>query len=53
MKEKIVCARIDHVRHLGNTITNRVEYVHATLNNWLVNSKCDLCRDWDSINQMI
>lgn len=53
MKEKIVCAWIDKVRHLGNTILNRVKSSHDTLKNWLGNSKGDLCRDWDSMNQMI
>ncbi|XP_050890067.1 uncharacterized protein LOC127095416 [Lathyrus oleraceus] len=53
VKEKIVFAWTDKVRHLGNTTTNRVESAHATLKNWLENSKNDLCRDWDSMNQMI
>ena len=53
VKEKIVCAWTDQVRHLRNTTTNRVEFAHATLKNWLGNSKGDLCRDWDSVNQMI
>ncbi|XP_050888789.1 uncharacterized protein LOC127093944 [Lathyrus oleraceus] len=53
VKEKIVCAWTDNVRHLKNTITNRVESVYATLKNWLGNSKGDLCRDWDSGNPMI
>lgn len=45
VKEKIVCAWIDQVRHIGNTITNRVECAHATLKNSLGNSIEDLCRD--------
>ncbi|XP_058764019.1 uncharacterized protein LOC131637452 [Vicia villosa] len=45
--EKFVCAWTDNVRHLGNTTTNRVESAHASLQNWLGNSKGDLCRDWD------
>ncbi|XP_050893360.1 uncharacterized protein LOC127099673 [Lathyrus oleraceus] len=53
VKENIVCAWTDNVRHLGNTITNRVKFVHATLKFWLGNSKGDLCRDWDSVNHMI
>ena len=53
VKEKIVCAWTDNVRHLGNTTTNRVESAHASLKNWLGNSKGDLCRDWDSVNLMI
>ena len=53
VKEKIACAWTDNVRHLGNTTTNRVESAHATLKNWLGNSKGDLCRDWDSVNLMI
>lgn len=39
VKEKIVYAWTDQVRHLRNTTTNQVEFVHATLNNWLGNSK--------------
>ncbi|XP_050908713.1 uncharacterized protein LOC127122416 [Lathyrus oleraceus] len=31
VKEKIICAWTDNVRHLGNTTTNRVEFAHATL----------------------
>lgn len=53
MKEKFVCAWNDQVRHFGNTITNRVESAHATPKNWLGNSKGDLSRDWDYVNQMI
>ncbi|XP_050918727.1 uncharacterized protein LOC127136177 [Lathyrus oleraceus] len=53
VKEKIVCAWIDQVKHLRNTTTNRVESVHATLKNWLGNSKENLCRDWESVNQII
>lgn len=45
VKEKIVYAWTDQVRHLGNTITNRVECSHDILKNWLENSKGDLCRD--------
>lgn len=41
MKEKIVCAWTDQVRHIGNTTTNRVEFAHAKLKNWLGNSKGD------------
>lgn len=52
-KEKTFCTWTDKVRHLINTTTNRVEYSHATLKNWLGNSMCDLCRDWGSVNQMI
>ncbi|XP_058757277.1 uncharacterized protein LOC131630516 [Vicia villosa] len=33
VKEKIVYAWIDNVRHLGNTTTNRVESAHASLKN--------------------
>ncbi|XP_050919722.1 uncharacterized protein LOC127137294 [Lathyrus oleraceus] len=53
VNEKIVCAWTDKVIHLGNTTTNRVESAHATLKNLLGNSKGDLCRDWDFVNQMI
>ncbi|XP_058725564.1 uncharacterized protein LOC131596844 [Vicia villosa] len=53
VKVKVVCAWTDNVRHLGNTTTNRVESAHASMKNWLVNSKGDLCRDWDSVNLMI
>ncbi|XP_050920489.1 uncharacterized protein LOC127138135 [Lathyrus oleraceus] len=52
VKKKIVCAWTDNVINLGNTITNKVEYAHATLKNWLENSTCNLCRDWDSMNHM-
>ncbi|XP_058776823.1 uncharacterized protein LOC131651173 [Vicia villosa] len=53
VKEKFVCAWTDKVRHLGNTTTNRVESAHATLKNWLCDSKGDLCKAWDTINHMI
>ncbi|XP_050896729.1 uncharacterized protein LOC127103519 [Lathyrus oleraceus] len=38
VKEKIICARTDNVRHLRNTTTNKVESAHATLKIWLGNS---------------
>lgn len=53
VKDKIVCALTNQVRHLGNTTTNRVESAHATLKNWLGSNKYDFCIDWDSMNQMI
>ncbi|XP_050875837.1 uncharacterized protein LOC127079496 [Lathyrus oleraceus] len=53
VKEKIICAWTGQVRHLGNTTTNRVESAHVTLKNWLGNSKGDMCRDGDYMNQMI
>lgn len=53
VKENIIYAWTYQIRHLENTTTNRVEFVHTTLKNWLGNSKCDLCRDWDSMNQII
>ncbi|XP_058732746.1 uncharacterized protein LOC131604315 [Vicia villosa] len=53
LKEKIVCAWIDNVQHLENTTTDKVESAHASLKNWLGNSKGDLCCDWDSVNLMI
>ncbi|XP_050908230.1 uncharacterized protein LOC127121837 [Lathyrus oleraceus] len=53
VKETIVCVWTDQVRHLGNTTTNRVKSSHARLKNRLGNIKGDLCRDWDSVNQMI
>lgn len=53
VNEKIVCARTDQVKHLGNTTRNRVESAHATLKNWLGNAKGGLYRDWDFVNQMI
>lgn len=53
VKENVVSALTDQVRHFWNTITNKVESAQTTLNNWLGNSKCDLCRDWDSVNQII
>ncbi|XP_058726144.1 uncharacterized protein LOC131597443 [Vicia villosa] len=39
VKEKIVCAWTDQVRHFGNTTTNRVESTHARLKNSYGNSK--------------
>lgn len=53
VKEKIVCAWINLVRHFGNTIINIVESAHARLKNWLGNSKGNFCRDWDVVNQML
>ncbi|XP_058725791.1 uncharacterized protein LOC131597095 [Vicia villosa] len=53
VKGKFVCAWNDNGRHLGNTTSNRVVSAHASLKNWLANSKGDLCRDWESINLMI
>ncbi|XP_050918549.1 uncharacterized protein LOC127135977 [Lathyrus oleraceus] len=37
VKKKIVCAWNDNVRHLGNTITNKVKVARAILKIWLVN----------------
>ncbi|XP_050918559.1 uncharacterized protein LOC127135989 [Lathyrus oleraceus] len=45
VKEKIVCAWTDKVRHHGNTTANKIEFAHATLKNRLKNSKGDLCID--------
>lgn len=53
MKENIICAWIDQVRHLRNKTTNLVKSTHAILKNWLGNSKGDFYRDWNSVNQMI
>lgn len=53
MQENIVGAWTDQVTHFGNNTTNIVEYAHVTLNNWLGNNKRDLCKGWDSMNQMI
>lgn len=53
VKEKVVYAWMDRVRRLGNTITNRVESAHVALKRWLSDSKGDLCRDWDVMNQML
>ncbi|XP_058757177.1 uncharacterized protein LOC131630415 [Vicia villosa] len=53
LNEKIVCAWTDNVQDLENTTTDKVESAHASLKNWLGNSKGDLCYDWDSVNIMI
>lgn len=53
VNEKIVCVLTDQVRHFGNTTTNRVESAQATSKNLWGNSKGGLCRDRDSLNQMI
>ena len=53
VKENIVYAWTNQVRHFRNTTTNRVEYAHATLKNWLINIKGDLCTSWESVNKMI
>lgn len=53
VKEKVVCAWTDQVRHFGNITTNRVKSAHARLKNWLRNSQGDFCRDWDVVNQML
>lgn len=41
MNKNISCAKIDHVRHFGNTTTNRIEFSLAALIIWLGNSKWD------------
>lgn len=53
MKEKIFCVWTNQVSYFGNTKTNIVEFTHATLKNSLENSKGDLCKGWESMNQMI
>lgn len=53
VKENIFCASTDHVRNFGNTTTSRVESAHVSLKNWLGNSKFDLGRYWDYVNQMM
>src|SRR4051812_417174 len=50
---EIVCAWTNRVRHLGCTTTNRVESAHAVFKRWLGDSKGDLCRGWDTVNQML
>lgn len=45
VKEKIVCVWTDQVWHLENTKTNRVEFSHATLKNWLENNKDNMWKD--------
>src|SRR4051812_49448278 len=53
VREKVVCAWTNRVRHLGCTTTNRVESAHAVFKRWLDDSKGDLCRGWDTVNQML
>src|SRR3954469_23639805 len=53
VREKVVCAWTNRVRHLGCTTTNRVESAHAVFKRWLGYSKGDLCRGWDTVNQML
>src|SRR3954467_14475889 len=53
VREKVVCAWTNRVRHLGCTTTNRVESAHAVFKRWLGDSKGDLCRGWDTVNQML
>lgn len=50
VNEKIVFALEDQVTHLANTTVKRVEATHATVQNWLRNSKGDFCRGWDYVN---
>lgn len=53
MKENIVFAWTDQVKHFGNTKPNKVEVAHATLKNWSGNCKGGLRTSWESMNKMI
>lgn len=53
VKAKIVCAWTGQVRHSKISTTNRVESVHATLKNWLGDSKGNFFKGWEPVNKMI
>src|SRR3954466_5480808 len=53
VREKVVCAWTNRVRHPSCTTTNRVESAHAVFKRWFGDSKGDLCRGWDTVNQML
>lgn len=48
MKKKLVYARVGHVRPLGDTTTNKVDFVHGRLKKWLEDSKGDFCKVWEA-----
>jgi len=52
-KEKIVRSWIDHVLHLNNTTTSKFEYAHGRLTEYLMDSKGDLVRGWDAMDNML
>jgi hypothetical protein len=39
--------------HIGNTTTNRVESQHGLLKQYILDSKGDLVRCWETTNQML
>ncbi|GAU13383.1 hypothetical protein TSUD_126790 [Trifolium subterraneum] len=53
VKEKIVRVWTDHVMHIGNTTTNRVESQHGVLKQYLTDCKGDLVRGWEAMNEMV
>jgi len=44
---------IDHVLHLNNTTTSKFEYAHGRLTEYLMDSKGDLVRGWDAMDNML
>lgn len=53
VKQNIVSAWTNEIKHFGNAKTNKDESTHATLKNWLGNSTNNFCRSLGYVNQMI
>ena len=49
-KEKLVHAWVNQSMHFGNTVTSRVEGIHALLKSYLRRSTFDLFDTWKAIN---
>lgn len=53
VNENFICVWTNHVRHLGNTTTNWVEYSLTKMKIWLGNSKWNFRKVWELVNQRI
>lgn len=53
VKEKVVRFWTNRVKHLGNTMANRAEYVHKRLKKYMYSSMNDLCTNWASVHNML
>ncbi|RFU74564.1 mutator-like element transposase [Trichoderma arundinaceum] len=52
-KEKLVKAWVDEYMHFGNTVTSRVEGIHALLKSYLKTSKFNLFDVWRAIKHAV
>jgi alpha-glucosidase len=52
-KEKVVKAWTNHVMHIGNTTTNRVESQHGRLKKYLLDGHGDFTKVWEAVQKML